>query len=85
LRRRQDDIERLAMHFLNELNHHYERSGALNSDAFDVPGALIGQTYQQPAKCAGTTRNDEDSLGGAKIKRSLASESAINLPQQTGR
>jgi Nif-specific regulatory protein len=86
LRERQDDIRQLALHFLNELNHHYERNWSLNSDAFDVlerfdwPGN-IRQLQNVLERTALTS--DEDSLSGAKIKRSLASESAINLPQQT--
>lgn len=86
LRERQGDIRQLALHFLNELNHHYERNWSLNSDAFDVlerfdwPGN-IRQLQNVLERTALTS--DEDSLSGAKIKRSLASESAINLPQQT--
>jgi Nif-specific regulatory protein len=84
LRERQDDIRQLALHFLNELNHHYERNWSLEADAFDIlerfdwPGN-IRQLQNVLERTALTS--DADSLSGDKIKRSLSSESAINLPQ----
>ncbi|WP_218838602.1 sigma 54-interacting transcriptional regulator [Halopseudomonas pelagia] len=84
LRERQDDIRQLALHFLNELNHHYERNWSLEADAFEIlerfdwPGN-IRQLQNVLERTALTS--DADSLSGDKIKRSLSSESAINLPQ----
>lgn len=84
LRERQDDIRQLALHFLNELNHHYERNWSLEADAFEIlerfdwPGN-IRQLQNVLERTALTS--DADSLSGEKIKRSLSSESAINLPQ----
>ena len=84
LRERQEDIRQLALHFLNELNHHYERNWSLDADAFEIlerfdwPGN-IRQLQNVLERTALTS--DEDSLSGAKLKRSLSSESAINLPQ----
>tara|TARA_R110002051_G_scaffold17586_1_gene51129 strand:+ start:7136 stop:8743 length:1608 start_codon:yes stop_codon:yes gene_type:complete len=84
LRERQDDIRQLALHFLNELNHHYERNWSLEGDAFEIlehfdwPGN-IRQLQNVLERTALTS--DADSLSGEKIKRSLASESSINLPQ----
>lgn len=84
LRERQDDIRQLALHFLNELNHHYERNWNLEAGAFEVlerfdwPGN-IRQLQNVLERTALTS--DADSLSGEKIKRSLSSESAINLPQ----
>jgi len=84
LRERQEDIRQLALHFLNELNHHYERNWSLDADAFEVlerfdwPGN-IRQLQNVLERTALTS--DEDTLSGAKLKRSLSSESAINLPQ----
>lgn len=86
LRERQEDIRQLALHFLNELNHHYERNWSLDADAFEIlerfdwPGN-IRQLQNVLERTALTS--DEDSLSGAKLKRSLSSESAINLPQHT--
>ena len=74
----------MALHFLNELNHHYERNWSLEADAFDIlerfdwPGN-IRQLQNVLERTALTS--DADSLSGDKIKRSLSSESAINLPQ----
>ncbi|WP_150276744.1 sigma-54-dependent Fis family transcriptional regulator [Halopseudomonas salina] len=84
LRERQEDIRQLALHFLNELNHHYERNWSLEANAFEVlerfdwPGN-IRQLQNVLERTALTS--DQDSLSGAKIKHSLSSESAINLPQ----
>ncbi len=84
LRERQEDIRQLALHFLNELNHHYERNWSLEADAFEVlerfdwPGN-IRQLQNVLERTALTS--DQDSLSGAKLKHSLSSESAINLPE----
>ena len=84
LRERQDDIRQLALHFLNELNHHYERNWSLEAGAFEIlerfdwPGN-IRQLQNVLERTALTS--DADSLSGEKIKRSLSSESSINLPQ----
>lgn len=85
LRERQGDIKQLALHFLNELNHHYERNWSLAGDAFavlenfDWPGN-IRQLQNVMERTALT--NDEDLISADKLRQSLASESAIHIPQR---
>lgn len=85
LRDRQDDIKQLALHFLNELNHHYERNWSLAGDAFavlenfDWPGN-IRQLQNVLERTALTS--DEDLISAEKLRQSLASESSIHIPQR---
>lgn len=86
LRDRQDDIRQLALHFLNELNHHYERNWSLAADAFavlehfDWPGNI--RQLQNVLERTALT-NDQDLINGEKLRQSLASESAITIPQKS--
>ena len=87
LRDRQDDIRQLALHFLNELNHHYERNWSLAADAFavleqfDWPGN-IRQLQNVLERTALTS--DQDLIKGEQLRQSLASESVITIPQKAG-
>ena len=83
LRERQEDIKQLALHFLNELNHHYERNWSLAGDAFavlenfDWPGN-IRQLQNVLERTALTS--EQELLSADKLRQALSSESAINLP-----
>ena len=85
LRERQEDIKQLALHFLNELNHHYERNWSLAGDAFGVlehfdwPGN-IRQLQNVLERTALTS--DQDLISAEKLRQSLASESSIHIPQR---
>ena len=83
LRERQDDIRQLALHFLNELNHHYERNWSLSTDAFPVlenfdwPGNI--RQLQNVLERAALT-SEQELLTAETLRRALSSESSINVP-----
>lgn len=83
LRERQEDIRQLALHFLNELNHHYERNWSLAPEAFSVmenfawPGNI--RQLQNVLERAALT-SDQELLEADKLRQALASESAITIP-----
>ena len=87
LRERQEDIKQLALHFLNELNHHYERNWSLAGDAFavlenfDWPGN-IRQLQNVLERTALTS--EEGLISAENLRQSLASESSIHIPQRHG-
>jgi Nif-specific regulatory protein len=83
LRERQEDIRQLALHFLNELNHHYERNWSLAADAFavlegfDWPGNI--RQLQNVLERASLT-SDQELIDADKLRQALASESSIAIP-----
>ncbi|MGM0552273.1 MAG: sigma-54-dependent Fis family transcriptional regulator [Pseudomonadota bacterium] len=85
LRARQGDIRPLALHFLNELNHRYQRNIALHPSAlasmehYAWPGNVrqLQNVIERAVLMA-----ESDQLRHAQIQQILAEQATVRLPEQ---
>ena len=86
LRARQGDIRPLALHFLNELNHRYQRNIALHPNAlatmehYGWPGNVrqLQNVIERAVLMA-----ESDQLRHAQIQQILAEQASVRLPETT--
>lgn len=85
LRARRGDIRPLALHFLNELNHRYQRNIALHPDAlaamerYGWPGNI--RQLQNVVERA-VLMAESDQIRQAQIQQILAEQATVRLPEQ---
>lgn len=83
LRERRQDITQLALHFLNELNHHYQRNLSLSADAlkvlerFDWPGNI---RQLQNVLERTVLMSDADLISGPHLQAIIEAERAVHVP-----